>query len=276
MIGKVLALSVLLLPVCVVRAVAWEVSAEVGAGAIYSSVYYGSDEGYLIPVPVAKISLTHESTAIQLSLLEGLGIRRIFGESGAFAELSLNIGDKRDSETYQLYGMDKSHSERTKDFLSGSPTVETTLETKATIGYFTQWGTFLGSIEYDPINVDHTDDRFDANNISGLIYGFLYCIDRKFGDSITVNGVVGLEFMNNAYADAWYSNRKATARLGRFEAVGGLRNLMGAIEASGKLSENIGIKTTLAASLLMGDAADSPYTRQKFQPTGLVQFNYSF
>jgi len=258
------------------NALAWETSGEVGAGLLYTEVYTGSDEFYLTPLPIFKIALEGERNSIYLSIIDGVGVRHIFGTNGYFTDISLNFGSERDSQHYTVMGFERSHSDRTKSFLKNTPTVSTDVIGKMAFGYSAQWGTIICSAEYHPTKVDYSDSLTEDENLEGFLYTLAYSRGYALTPEIMVNGVVGVEFMNGAYADAWFSNKNSTEKLKQFDAKGGLKGVLAVFDAVGQLSDDVVVKVTLVAKYLTGDAADSPYTRQKFQPTAIIGAVYNF
>ncbi len=248
----------------------------VGAGVYGSTVYSGSDDYYLAPVPLLEASYAKGGLAYSLSLLNGLGVMYCNEKNGLSGSINLTYGEERDSEEYSVLGVQRDHSGRTKRLLRGTPTVSTQAIAKAMLGYMTAIGSFGGSIEYHPTTVEENRDGRKDSNYQGMIYSLTYAKEFPVTTQLSVSAMLGVEFMNQDYADAWYTVRHQTDELDTFEAQGGLRDAMLSLQVTRMFSEQFGASLLGKGTLLLKDAGRSPYTVERFQPTAMLYTFYRF
>jgi outer membrane scaffolding protein for murein synthesis (MipA/OmpV family) len=83
--------------------------------------------------------------------------------------------------------------------------------------------------------------------------------------------------MNADYAEANYSLTYPTNRLTKtFKANSGIQDVHASTQVIYALSERFGIALVGEGAYLLGDAADSPFTKRAFQPFGGAFLVYRF
>jgi outer membrane scaffolding protein for murein synthesis (MipA/OmpV family) len=87
---------------------------------------------------------------------------------------------------------------------------------------------------------------------------------------------IGASWMNDAYAEAFYSVRYPTQQLDVFTAESGIKDIDSSVAAIYMLNRNIGLRVFAGGSYLLNDAADSPLTQSTFQPFGGAFILYNF
>jgi len=248
----------------------------VGGGFYRDSVYAGSDDFYVVPVPIARASYARGNLSFYLSLLNGIGVSWFNEEKGLTASTSVRYGQERDSREYSLMGIMAVHSERTKRLLADTPTASAPVVYDATISCRALKGTIEASVEWYPTSVDYHLAGQQDRDFNGLIYSLFYSLEDRLTERYLFSGKVGVQFMNQGYADAWYTVRYLTAELDAFAADAGLADAKLSLQVTRMFSEKAGVSLLGTATLFMADAGTSPYTTEKFQPATLLFAFYNF
>jgi len=249
---------------------------SVGGGVYRSDVYPGSNDYFVELVPMARASYGKGEVSFSLSLLDGLGVTYFNQEKGFMGSITMNYGEERDSKEYSVLGSMEDHSERTKRLLLDTPTASAPVVYSATIGYQALKGMIGASIGYYPTSLDYQLTGQEDADYQGLLYSLFYSIDRLVTEKLFFSAMLGVEYMNQDYADAWYTVRFPTSRLDAFEANAGLRDAMFSLQVSRMFSEKIEVSLLAAGTVFLADAGQSPYTVEKFQPSTLLYAVYNF
>ena len=250
----------------------WELS--FGGGALGGSVYPGSSDLYVTPFPAVGVSYTQGSLSLGASLLEGLYASYFNEVSGIIGNALVSGGDSRDSDEYSAFFFKREHSSGTKDLLTGTGSVSTPVFGSLSLGSLTPIGIVMGTVAYHPTTVEGEGTESEFYN--GFQFSAQYVIGAPLSERLTLMGVLSVGFMNSAYADAWYDLAEGTTQLESFDADGGIRDTGLVLELSYAVSDDLSVTALSANTLLLGDAAKSPFTDQRFQPTLMVYTLYSF
>lgn len=249
----------------------------VDAAAFAANTYVGSDEYFVTPLPAFRASRDAGNMTWFVSLpLEGFGVSHRNPASGLIRSLAINFGGYRNPEEYSAVGFPCEHSERIRTLLAGSPEATTPLFLQAKVEYPALFGLLGASLGYHPTSVKYGR----AEVADKTHHGFLLSLEHQAFVPLTrqfaVGSILGLELMDSNYAEAWYSVSQATKKLSEFDADAGVRDVQATLFAS----YQVGTKTNLALfyrnTLLLGDAADCPYTVEERQQDFLLRTSYSF
>jgi outer membrane scaffolding protein for murein synthesis (MipA/OmpV family) len=251
-------------------------NSSVGAGVYMSNVYIGSDDYYFSPIPLAQTSYSKNDFSFSLSLLDGLGVLYSDQKSGFHIGAFMTYGDERDSQKYSVLGISRDHSDKTKRFLQDSPTASTSFSSSVVLGFDTKIGTFEASISYNPTTVDYDQSGLDDKDYQGFLYSLSYSIEHPVTEQLIVAAKLGVDFMNQDYADAWYSVDYQTKQLDTFDAEAGLRDAIVSLQVTKMFSDRIGMSLRGEGMILLMDASKSPYTAERFQSTVMLCTFYNF
>lgn len=249
---------------------------SVGAGMGGETVYMGSDDYYITPLPGLDAAYVSGNFTYSLSLLEGLGISYMKPEWGLMASVTVNAGATRDPEEYTVMGVSVKHAHKTKTLLEGSPDLNTPVTVNTTLAYATPVGLFGVSMEIHPTSVKYNQTGLKDETRNGMLYSALYMIGAPVTERLSLSGIFSLEFMDQTYADTWFGVDQPTKSFGTFKANAGLRSGMIALEANYQLSKHVSLSALGGSSILMADAKDSPYTVETVQRTVMMQMLYNF
>ncbi len=247
-----------------------------GGGVYSSNVYVGSEDYYITPFPTVEAVYGMDDVSLSLSLLNGIGVTYFNQENGLIGDITLTSGEERDSEEYSVLWIAKDHSERTKRLLADSPKVSTPIVVNGMIGYQVLNGIIGANIGYHLIDVDYTLAGQKDPDYQGILFSLFYSVERSMTETLSFKAMLGVEYMNQDYADAWYSISQATAELDLFDADAGLRDAMFSIGVTRMFSAHTGVSLLGAGTLLLADAGRSPYTVERFQPSTMLTAFYSF
>jgi hypothetical protein len=268
-------LDLLLPDTALARDGGWSVSADVAL--LLENTYPGSDEHYLTGLPALEASRESGAYTWFVSLpWRGVGVSRVDPATGATASLSANFGGERGPEEYSVVGFPVEHSERTRSFLAGSPTVTTPVFVEAAVEYPTRFGILAATLGYHPTSIENHAATGADRTRHGLLARLQYMRPLHMAGRLAVFAIAGIEVMDAAYADAWFSVDRPTTSLAAFDAGAGLRDVQAALHANYRASERIDVALYCSGLLLLGDAAASPYTRDRGQQTVLLRTTYAF
>jgi hypothetical protein len=227
------------------------------------------------PFPSVDVSYTTGGLSISASILDGLGVSYMHEGRGILGSVSVSPGTERDSEGYSFLATQVDHDRRTRELLEDTPTVRSVVAADATLGVLTPVGVVGTTIGYRPSVVEY-DGGGDADATYQAFVGSLfYMIGMPVTERLSVMAVLSLELMDTDYADAWFTVEEPTASLDTFEAEAGLRDAQLALEASYMFADHFGLSLTAGEMVMLGDAAESPYTRGQFQTVAMLEAFYS-
>lgn len=247
-----------------------------GAGVYGENVYFGSGEYYLTPLPTFKATYTRGGVSCSISLLEGLNLTYVDQSRGFISSLEVNAGNRRNCDSYSVAGFDINHSDKTQALLAGTPDVFTELYLKAMFAYPTPVGVMGVSAGYHPTKVEHRQETTPDATKHGFLYSVFYLVQRPVGNRLVLLGMSSLEFMDQTYADTWYSLDEETEALETFRAGAGLRDAVLACQLQYIASARLNTSLVYEGTLLLGDASASPYTVERLQHTFGIETTYSF
>ncbi|MFO8064945.1 MAG: MipA/OmpV family protein [Spirochaetia bacterium] len=256
----------------------WDLS--VGAGVAQTPVYEGSESYFMSPFPSVDVSYTTGGLSISASILNGLGVSYMHEGRGLLGSVSVSPGAERDSESYSFLATRVDHDRRTRELLEDTPTVRTVVAADATLGVLTPVGLLGATAGYRPSVVEYdggdggagggTDETYQA-----FVGSLFYMIGMPVTERLSVMAVLSLELMDADYADAWFSVEESTTSLDAFDADAGVRAAQLALEGSYMFADHFGLSLTAGEMLMLGDAAESPYTRGQFQTVAMLEAFYS-
>lgn len=224
----------------------WEVM--IGAGVLYEPAYEGSDEMEIVPIPFISATFFDRLT------IDPRGAALKLYETGPF-QFDVNVG------------YDGGRSEDDSDDLDG-----------------------LGDI----------DAGVSVGGKASLNYGpadFFVSIDKTIGGSDGLLGTVGVEITQPlsekwilgaeaaaTFADANYMEsyfgvtRGQSARSGykQYKPDAGIKSVDLSVSATYLINENWMLRGEQKLGILVGDAADSPITKEKLQPSSMLLLGYRF
>lgn len=250
--------------------------ASAGLGVYRAPVYNGSDDSFVTGVPLLQISYGISAWEVDFSLLDGLGISYAAPDSGFSYGIKVAPGEERDNEEYQVLWSRRKHSGRTLTLLKGTPNASTAASVTGKIGYESFMGTTGASVGYHPTSVEYESGPRSDETHHALLFGLNHEITRPIGSKWLVGGGIGLEVMNQAYADGWYTVRDKTPELSKFKAKAGLRSATASFKVVRIFTESIAVMLMGEGMVLVSDAARSPYTTQRVGPTIFFGCSYSF
>jgi outer membrane scaffolding protein for murein synthesis (MipA/OmpV family) len=246
-----------------------------GAGVVGAPVYEGARDYYASPIPLIDLSWSTDTFSLSASLLDGLGAMYMHQQSGVIASLALNTGASRESDTYYRFVVPVKHSSHTQRLLEGTPDATGVLAADATLGYVTPVGLVGATAGYRPTNLDSPGGD-DDTTYHAFLYSLLYFAAVPLGNGVEVSLAAQFELMDRSYARSWYAVKTPTPSLEAFNASAGLHRAQLVTEATGMLSDRVGLTLLAAEGVLLGDAGRSPYTERRFQTLVVLSSFYRF
>jgi outer membrane scaffolding protein for murein synthesis (MipA/OmpV family) len=248
-----------------------------GGGGLMEPVYPGSDALYASPVPFAQAEYTLGFVDLFAGMTDGIGVRLKEPEfAGLSVSLAVNpLGNKRDPKLKNVEKFMLTDVDEVKDVLQDTPKVTNVVEVFGTVEVeVLPFATLSSTVSYLPTKADYasySDKTYD---------GITASVDVEAGLPLTpqifLQGDAGVTWMNDDYAEAFHGVAYPTPKLKRFTAKNGVSDVHGSLTLVSFFSEHIGALAFGGGTLLLGDAADSPLTKDAFQPqVGIMAF-YNF
>ncbi len=251
-------------------------SFRVGAGVAGVPVYEGADEYIVAALPDVAVNWSRGIVSLSASSTDGVGLTLFDGDTGILAAASVNVGASRLREWVGTLSYPESYSDRTETRLSDTPDVNEMVIADATIGCLTPIGIIGAVYGYRPVRVDYPPGRGEDGVHHGSLLSVMYLVALPLTDRLSVEAVALLDWMDDRYADAWYSLERETSELPRFDANRGLRSVRAVLGAEYMVTDHFGLSTQLGGTILLGDAADAPYTTERLQTTLVLSTFYAF
>jgi hypothetical protein len=227
----------------------------------------------MAPAPILKVSYGVGNLNLYASFLDGLGIQYLDMERRVLVGGAVNFGRNRDDEGYRAVLFPRDYGRRIAEHLAGSPAASSLLRAESMLGWVSPVGILGVSLKYFPTTVEEAggDDFYHAFLPSAFLL-----LPLPLTEKLAVTGMATLQFMDKNFAAAWYSVKESTAGLEEFDAEAGLESVRFTVQTDYMFTERIGASIFAESAFLLNDAAESPYTRSRYQfVSGLYAF-YKF
>jgi outer membrane scaffolding protein for murein synthesis (MipA/OmpV family) len=240
-------------------------SLTLGAGAAMSPVYSGSDEFNVFPLPY--IGAEYKMTYLDLFIAgDEAGLRlKTAALPGSNVSFGVKLGQNRDHD-----------DEAVEDILAGTAKLENIVQGFAKLTWLSSVGQWSSSVNWLPTNAEYDEPGISDEEYHGLKISIDYTIGGQLHPKLFAFATVGTSWMNDDYAEAFHGVLYPTPQLEVFKAQAGLRDVHGTLGARYVFSTHIGGMLLVTGEQLLADAADSPLTKQEFQPGVVAMMSYSF
>lgn len=248
---------ILCLGVCPVLAQAEsDISLTLGVGGNVSPLYSGSDEVGFSPLPVidARYSIPH--LELFLSSFDGAGLTLSDERLGISFSLGVNGGEERDTNE---------DNDDVKALLQGTPDVKNPCRVFGSIEIVLPVGELFATTNYFPIETDYDGAAKNDETYHGVLIEAGWGMEMPLTDQMLLETNIGTSWMDGEYAEAYHSVRYQTPKLKEFDAKSGIRDVNASLTLLYLLTDHLGTGVFGSATQLLGDAAESPLTKQEFQ-----------
>lgn len=224
---------------------------SLGGGAMYGTAYTGSDKYVVTPLP--DVSVEYRDGLFFANMFDGIGSYPLQGENYKVgASIGWDFGRSESDDKKNLRGMGDIDAAITANL--------------------------MGEYSVGPLRLSGklTKGTGDYGMTGTFEVGTMFPL---FNDKLMVMASAGPTFADGDHMRNFFGvSGKQAARSGyrRYEPEAGLKSVGFTVGAFYALTENIDIKLMLKADQLLGDAADSPITKEKFQPSSLLTAVYKF
>ncbi|MGD9162121.1 MAG: MipA/OmpV family protein [Desulfobacteraceae bacterium] len=248
-----------------------------GGGCLTEPVYPGSDALYVIPFPFIQAEYHLESFDVFASVIDGFGVQY---KNTEFAGLSLSLsidplGNKRDPELKDVKHFMLTDVDDLKDFLKDTPTIDNKVDVSGTLQIdLLPFASLSSTVSYFPTKADNAtypDKKYD-----GITASFDLQSDYQLAPNMFLQGGVGITWMNDDYAEAFHSVLYSTSALEQFAAENGISDVHGCLTFIHFFTEHYGLIVYGSGTLLLGNSAHSPLTKNTFQPEMRLMVFYDF
>jgi hypothetical protein len=201
--------------------------------------------------------------------MNGVGVTlKPISDSGV--NLSAGVGLPQKRNTSEKNGNDV-------DILKGTPELNSDYHVFGTLEVPLQgFGTLSSGIKYVPIEAAYDQEGNPAEEYDAVLVEAKWSNMWRIHQQIRFSAQIGASWMNDEYAEAFYSIRYPTQQLDVFAAGSGVSDIDSLVAVLYMLNRNIGMRVFAGGSYLLDDAADSPLTQSTFQPFGGAFIFYNF
>lgn len=249
-----------------------------GGGALLEPVYPGSDTLLVQPIPYIQAEYMTRYLDFLAGVEDGIGIRLKESDyTGLSFSVAINpLGVDRDPNLKNSKDFVLNNADDVKEFLKGTPKIESAIELFGKVALELPFGKVSSTATFYPINADYKD----ASRVHKDYNGLTVSLDVETGFPLTpqifLQAEVGATWMNDEYAEAFHGVVYPTKTLKVFNAQSGISDIHTSVALVSFFTEHIGALVSGSATQLLGDAADSPLTKEEFQPQVAAIVFYSF
>jgi outer membrane protein len=253
-----------------------------GGGALMEPVYSGSDKLLANPIPFIQAEYTTPYMDFFAGMENGIGVTL---KETEFTGLNLTIGispvgllleKRRDPDLDKVENFVLDGADELKEFLQGTPTLKNTIEVFGTVGLELPFGKVSSTATFFPVKADYDDASLSDKDYDGITVSIDFETGLPLTPQIFLQGGSGVTWMNEKYAEAFHGVLYPTTRLDVFKAKSGVSDVHASVVLVSFFTEHVGALVIGSVTLLLDDAADSPLTKEEFQPQmGAVVF-YNF
>ena len=240
----------------------WELTLGAGVGAYPK--YPGFDAMEIVPVPLVMARYRTSYLDVFLNPEEGTGVTLKLPQHTPVtlsAGVNLGLGN----------GRKNSYADR----LKRTADIDVPYLAFGKVDIPLLFGTVSGTLSYLPMSADDEAELQDKE-YDGLLAEVGYGATIGLRSNLMLNVGLGLNWMNDDYANAIYRVEYDTKALDVFSAGSGLQDVHASLGAILIFSQHWGSGLMTNISYLVGDAADSPLTVETFQPGGGMFVFYNF
>jgi outer membrane scaffolding protein for murein synthesis (MipA/OmpV family) len=249
-----------------------------GGGALLDTVYPGSDTLLINPIPYIQAEYTTRYLDFFAGVEDGIGVRvKESSYTGLSLAVAINpLGVKRDPNLKNREDFVLNDADEVKQFLEGTPTIESTIELFGTVALELPFGKVSSTASFIPISADYKDAGISDKDYNGLMVSLDVETGFPLTPQIFLQAAAGATWMNDEYAEAFHGIVYPTKSLKVFNAQSGMSDAHTSVALVSFFTEHIGALLYGSATQLLGDAADSPLTKEEFQPQVAAVVFYSF
>jgi outer membrane scaffolding protein for murein synthesis (MipA/OmpV family) len=249
-----------------------------GGGALLDTVYPGSDELLVNPIPYIQAEYTTRYFDFFAGMEDGIGVRMKESDyTGLSLAVAINpLGTKRDPNLKNSEDFVLNDADEVKEFLEGTPKIESAIKLFGTVALDLPFGKVSSTATFLPISADYKDAGISDKNYDGLTVSLDVETGLPLTPQIFLQAEAGATWMNDKYAEAFHGVVYPTKTLKIFNAKSGMSDAHASVAVVTFITEHIGALVHGSATRLLGDAADSPLTKEEFQPQVAAVVFYSF
>jgi outer membrane protein len=220
---------------------------SIGLGAVSTPAYQGSDESRLLPVPLVDVQVgrffASSANGVGVNLIQtptfNLGASIVPVPGYRRRDVPEGIGRLADAAGGRVFAS------------AGRGPLRAELGATRSIG-----GGTRGAI---------VDGRFSSAFPVNARLTLIPSISATWADKKQMNGYFGIT-----------ARQAAASGLARYTAGKGFKDVSTGVTARYQFSERVSLISSVGATRLLGNAADSPIVERRWLPTGLVGASYSF
>ncbi len=223
---------------------------EVGAGVMYGAKYEGSDNYQVMPIPNASVE--YKNGLFVAGIFDGIGTYPIQGENYKVgASIGYSFGRKEKDDRENLRGM-------------GNIDKAVVVDLK-------------GEYSFGPVEISGSISKGDGDY--GTTAKFDIGTMLPVSEQLMLRASIGPTWADDDYMQNYFgvtSAQSARSGYSRYDANSGIKSVGISVGAIYNLSEKWGVMFMLNGDKLLGDAKDSPITKEDIQPATFLTLNYTF
>ena len=235
----------------------------IGGGAEVHPKYIGADEVEISPIPAIIARYNTQYIDFFIDVEQGAGLSfKLPQYTSASLSTGINLGRGRSNTAMSV--LRRTAELEMSYLLFGRLDIPLPL------------GTLGAQLSYIPISADYDEAEFKDKDYDGILTEFGWDVEFWLRENLRLGTGIGMSFANDDYAKAVYGVEYETERLKKFDPIHGMQNLDMSLELIYMFNQRFGTAMMTEISYLVGDAADSPLTRQEVQPFGGLFMFYNF
>lgn len=232
-------------------------SFTLGLGGALEPEYEGGEDLEVGPLPIVEArwrSSTRWGTSLFAGTLDGVGVSVLDTDRYALGVSGFYDGGRDESDGNRLRGLGDIDSSVS--------------------------GTAVGELRLEPFALSADVSHFFGGS-DGTLVTLGGGAELPLGERLSLTAGLAAAFADSSYIDEYFGvtraqARRSRARLRRYDADAGLKNVDATIEASYAVSPSWIVTASGGVSRLVGDAADSPVVERKTQPILSLAVIYRF
>jgi outer membrane scaffolding protein for murein synthesis (MipA/OmpV family) len=222
----------------------------IGGGAMYGAAYEGSDKYVVKAIP--DVSAEYKEGMFFAGIFDGIGGYPVLTENYKLgAAIGFDFGRSEDDDKSNLRGMGD-------------------IDMSATLS-------LMGEYSFGPLQVSGkiTKGTEDYGTTATMELGTMF----PLGDKLMIMASVGSTWADSDHMSSFFSvspKQASHSAYSRYDAEAGLKSVGFALGAFYNITESWEVKLMISGDQLLGGAADSPLTKDDFNPSVFFTAGYSF
>ncbi len=245
---------------------------KLGAGFGVTPVYSGSAKLTYRYFPL--VIATYESRYGALHFEENRGWITFIKNAFVSISTGAEFGTNRRKSSLPEFGGDND-----QDILEGTPTLENPVRYFGEVVYNIPMGKLTTAAHYIPVKAKYAQVAGEVRpdrDYDGFLVSVSWDDTKWLYKGLNINYFVGIDWMNENYADAYYGIQYATNNLPGYDVASGFEKVTAKLLFTYMFNRQVGARIAGIGSYLLGGAKDSPLAESSNQASIRANVFYVF